>query len=233
MSYETTFRLHGELDKQFVPWTKEKPAHKNIERSKNILLAICMQAPDDSKDSFQLYKHYDKIAWAIAMYVGELKEDWKHWLKESLDREDEYEKKGEVTFLGRCSDTWTEENLEEYFTSSLFRLSIYDTGSPFDDNRDKFVRKEEELSEIINDIEECVTDMMDTEFINRYRDSEDADEEDGYTHHFPEYKEEDDFDVNDESNNVAGDEVPSELIEKLDKLSLDSQKGIEVKIEDL
>lgn len=200
MGYETHFRLKGEIDPKFKFWGNDEPNDIKIKKQKEILVATCMHLPiKGENDEVSLTKQYDKVSFALRLYIAYIVEKWKFFIKERLDNE-----KSEIYFCGwqfsnRDGNAWTEESLEEYFTKNLFQLAIWDVGSPFDENTDRYYKKLEQITGYVDDIEDCVWDLWDRMFIDRYRDSEDAYESDGYSHRFPdETDDEEDNEVEDE-----------------------------------
>lgn len=213
MGYSTTFRLKGELDDKFKTWTTSYK--KSDEKKYKVILdAVCMKAYDgfDSKDTWVLHKIYDKVHSAVQFYVRLLVENWKYCIGKTLK-----EHNNEINFFGweysgdRDCPWESEEDLVDHFTEDLFMLAINESNKPFGGKRneddEEWYEKWEKVNSITRDIDECVVSLMDNQFIDRYRDSEDADEDDGYSHRFPEdvdgEDEEDDSDydlVEDEDN---------------------------------
>ena len=207
MGYETHFRLKGELDKQFTSWMKEVKK-EDINRQKNVLLATCMLTRLSKVDNFELNKVYNSISTAFRMYLNYLVEDWKINLQKRLDYEDEYDKKNEVYFCGwnhsegHDDPTWEDEDdMINYFVPNIFLLAVESAASPFDNDDDTYYRKLEKISEYVNDLDDCVCDMMDSQFISFYRNhTELADESDGYDHKYPEEDESEDDTLNDSTD---------------------------------
>lgn len=189
MGYETTFRLKGKLDDNFKPRWRERPYTCDIEKGKNVLLATCVLSDASDADSAKLNKLYDKVSVAFKIYRSYLVEDWKWCTQNHLEKNN-----NEIYFCGwehadNNNPTWeNEDELDNFFIPRLFLLAAFPCSSPYmeNDKDNTYSNKIERLLEYINDIEDCVNSMMDYQFINRYRDSEDADESDGYNHRFPE-----------------------------------------------
>lgn len=240
MGYSTTFRLKGELDDKFKTWTTSYK--KSDEKKYKVILdAICMRAYDglEGKESWVLYKIYDKVHSAVQIYVRLIVENWKYSINKELK-----EHNNEIKFYGRehASDRdcpWeSEEDLVDHFTESLFMLAINESNKPFGGKRneddEEWYEKWQKVSNITNDIDECVASLMDSLFIDRYRDSEDADEDDGYNHRFPEDVDDEDSDydfVEDEDNEEdENDDVEAERIRKEINKNLDeTAKKLEMK----
>lgn len=182
MGYSTTFRLKGKLDKQFVP-VKNFHDHLEERRYRCILIATCMKPREGNN---VINDAYSEIASAVSTYVWYLKDVWKKSLKERLESS---ENKNEVTFYGwenaNEDNTWTEESLEDYFIENLFLLGVSPCSGRFE-GKDDYHAKMSDVCSYVNDLPDCVDSMMNGLFIERYRDSEDADESDGYSHKFPE-----------------------------------------------
>lgn len=184
MGYSTTFRIKGELDKQFVSNSWVDTSHLAIRKSRMMIISSCLKNWENKES-----QAFDEIWWQVKAYETQLIEKWKKNLVSEIDREDEYTKKGEVDFYGwehaNVDNTWTEESLGDYFSEELFLIALSDGGSRFD-TESNYHKKIEEIVSYVDDIEGCVDSMMDGIFIERYRDSEDADEDDGDKHRFPE-----------------------------------------------
>lgn len=224
MGYSTTFRLKGELDDKFKTWTTSYK--KSDEKKYKVILdAICMRAYDglEGKESWVLYKIYDKVHSAVQIYVRLIVENWKYSINKELK-----EHNNEINFYGweHASDRdcpWeSEEDLVDHFTESLFMLAINESNKPFGGKRneddEEWYEKWQKVSDITNDIDECVVSLMDSLFIDRYRDSEDADEDDGYNHRFPE-------DVDDEEEEETDDD--DEYIDYLNPIDDDKDESNE------
>lgn len=203
MSYNTTFRLKGELDSQFKTWMKSV-TKSELNKYRVVLEGICIlpvEKSENQRGHTYMYKLYSDIYTAVSMYVKYLIENWKIGLKSRIDE------KNEILFCGwRFSDSgsgspWdNEEDLTDFFTEQLFLYVIQPTKGAFDYENSDYDEKLQKVSDTINDIEDSVYEMMDKKFIERYRDSDDAYESDGYRHKFPEEKDEEED--NPEENNA-------------------------------
>ena len=176
MGYYTSFKLKGEIDPEFKSWMKEGPTKSEINRSRTFLIATCMLAGGNvSKDNmFNIDKIYKDVNFRLRFYISELKEDWKNHIAKEIETEGKVALCGWEFSKGSAHDTWTDESIEEHFMHNIFMLAVFDAGTPFDDETDKYNRKYEQVTDIVDEIESCVIDMMDHKFVARYRDSEDA-----------------------------------------------------------
>lgn len=212
MGYETTFRLKGELDTQFKTWM-DKVSQSDLTKYKVVLEGICMlpvSRNEKDRGFFYLYNLYSDIRTAVQMYVKYVSEKWKEDLKDRIDD------KNEIWFCGwEFSDStgnspWEDEDdLTDFFTEQLFLYVIQPTKGAFEHENDDYDEKLQKVSDTINDIEDSVFGMMNHKFIDRYRDSEDAYESDGYRRRFPEEKDDDgeeDEDVKANTEQPAADE---------------------------
>lgn len=245
MGYSTTFRLKGELDDKFKTWTTSYK--KSDEKKYKVILdAVCMKAYDgfESRDAWVLYKIYDKVHNSVQFYVRLIVENWKYCLNKTLK-----EHNNEINFCGwehasdRDSPWESEEDLVDHFTESLFMLAINESNKPFGGKRneddEEWYEKWQKVSDITSDIDECVVSLMDSQFINRYRDSEDADEDDGYNHRFPEDVDDEDDDSDydlvededngDESENENDDAEAERIREEINKNLDEVAKKLEMK----
>lgn len=215
MGYSTTFRLKGELDDKFKTWTTSYK--KSDEKKYKVILdAVCMKAYDgfEGRDTWVLYKIYDKVHSAVQFYVKLLVENWKYCIGKTLK-----EHNNEINFFGweysgdRDCPWESEEDLVDHFTEDLFMLAINESNKPFGGKRneddEEWYEKWEKVNSITRDIDECVVSLMDNQFIDRYRDSEDADEDDGGSHRFPE-------DVDDEDEEETDDEEYIDYVHPID-----------------
>lgn len=195
MGYQTTFRLKKNIDDDFVSWMKEiKP--EELVKAKTILGATCITAIDEYGDKknhiIDKYKIWDAISIAMKQYIYLLREDWKINLKSRINENNE------VSFCGwNYSDghgSLAFESLDVYsafLMEQIFPIAISSTKGRFERDNEDFYEKERQIYEYINVMEEEVWEIMDHDFIKRYRDNEDADEDDGLTHFYPESKKDD------------------------------------------
>ena len=193
MGYQTTFRLKGELDNQFKTWMKSV-TKSELTKYKVVLEGICMlpiEKTDNMRGHTYMYKLYDDINTAVTMYVNYIVESWKIDLKNRIDENNEIWFCGwEFSDSGNDSPWENKEDLVDFFTEQLFLYVIQPTSGAFDYKNDDYYDKLQKVFDNINDIDDSVYDMMNHKFVNRYRDSEDAYESDGYEHRFPEEKDE-------------------------------------------
>lgn len=200
MGYSTTFRLKKELDSEFIPWVKEVKKSE-LDKYKAVLLAVCeLQYKEDLKDrySFSLYTLYDKVYFAVSNYVKLISSAWKIELQAKLNENKE------IDFYGweysKDDSIWeNEEDLISFFTKDLFLDIIKPTSGAFDRDNADYDNKIQQIWDQVNEIEDSVWIMLNHKFIRRYRDNEDADEDDGYNHRFPEkIKENEDLDISEQ-----------------------------------
>lgn len=199
MGYSTTFRLKGELDSKFKGWKSNSSQSSDKDEYKSILEATCLMASlsYDKKESFlssYLHKVYKDVLFALRTYTGLLANEWKVALMDELkENNNEVELYG-WQFSDSGSRAWkSKEDLEEYFAKQLFLLAATPTLGQFDKDNEDYEEKSRQISSYVEDIEECLNECLWQEFVEFYRDnSELADEDDGYSHRFPEHQEEDD-----------------------------------------
>ena len=121
--------------------------------------------------------------------------------------------------------TWeSREDIINLFTRSLFEIAIEPVPSRFESDDSSYSDKIERAYETVSELQDTVTSFMTTEFIKRYRDSDDAWESDGYSHLFPEEVEEEEnekkADVADEEkekNVDVTEDVPEKKEEKVER----------------
>lgn len=192
MSYQTTFRLKKELDSQFKSWMKSV-SQSELTKYKVILEGTCMLPvkEDNSVYSTYLHKCYDLVHSAISMYVKYLSESWKIGLTHRIDENNEIFFCGWQYSNNDVSPWESEDAIIDFYTEELFLYTIQATKGAFDYENTDYQDKLQKVADVVNSIEESVYDMWNQKFVERYRDSEDADESDGYKHKFPEEPEED------------------------------------------
>ena len=197
MGYSTTFRLKGELDNQFKPIRQQKSYtlfSSTPEEYECVLVAIVMKSGiENSKiDVSEIHNIYKNIKMELSSYITYLIDDWKYNTEKILKADN-----NEITFYGwNYSDvdkdfTWeSREDIINSFTRSLFEIAIEPVPSRFESDDSSYSDKIERAYETVSELQDTVTSFMTTEFIKRYRDSDDAWESDGYRHLFPEEIEE-------------------------------------------
>lgn len=207
MGYSTTIRLKGELDSKFKGWGKHS-LPQDRQQYKSVLLATCRLISCDyenNKNSLTAYltKAYKEISFAVTLYVNLIANDWKVSLEEELkNNENKTDLYGWQYSDDYPRSAWEDlDELKSYFTDSLFQAAVYPTNSPYSKEDSEANSKEESLNSYINDIEDCVWECLNTEFIRFYRNHPElADESDGYNRRFPEEKDVDE-DEKEESEN--------------------------------
>lgn len=203
MGYQTTFRLKGELDDQFKTWMKSV-TKSELTKYKVVLEGICMlpvEKNDNMRGHTYMYKLYGDINTAVSMYVEYIIESWKIWIKDRINENNEIYFCGwEYSNSGNNSPWESKEDLVDFFTEQLFLYVIQPTQGAFEYKNDDYYDKLQKVSDSINEIEDSVYGMMNHKFVNRYRDSEDAYESDGYDHRFPEEKDDEDEEIEDPKN---------------------------------
>jgi len=195
MGYQTTFRLKKEIDDNFVSWMdKIKP--EELAKAKTILASTCMTAIDDYSDKkshiIDKYKIWDSISSALKQYLYLLREDWKINLKSRFNENKEVDFYGWNYSDGHGGSAF--DTLDDYSTflmEQIYPIAISSTKGRFEKDNEDFYEKEHQIYEYINEMEDEVWEIMNQEFIKRYRDNEDADEDDGLTHFYPENKKDD------------------------------------------
>lgn len=222
MGYSTTFRLKGELDNQFKPIRQQKSYtlfSSTPEEYECVLVAIVMKSGiENSKiDVSEIHNIYKNIKMELSSYITYLIDDWKYNTEKILKADN-----NEITFYGwNYSDTdnnftWeSREDIINFFTRSLFEIAIEPVPSRFESDDSSYSDKIERAYETVSELQDTVTSFMTTEFIKRYRDSDDAWESDGYTHLFPEEVEEED-------------EVKAEVVEEHTAEITDEEKCVDV-----
>lgn len=229
MGYSTTFRLKGELDNQFKPIRQQKSYtlfSSTPEEYECVLVAIVMKSGiENSKiDVSEIHNIYKNIKMELSSYITYLIDDWKYNTEKILKADN-----NEITFYGwNYSDvdrdfTWeSREDIINSFTRSLFEIAIEPVPSRFESDDSSYSDKIERAYETVSELQDTVTSFMTTEFIKRYRDSDDAWESDGYRHLFPEEVEEEDEEkaevVEEHTAEVADEEkyvdVTEDILEK-------------------
>ena len=222
MGYSTTFRLKGELDNQFKPIRQQKSYtlfSSTPEEYECVLVAIVMKSGiENSKiDVSEIHNIYKNIKMELSSYITYLIDDWKYNTEKILKADN-----NEITFYGwNYSDvdkdfTWeSREDIINSFTRSLFEIAIEPVPSRFESDESSYSDKIERAYETVSELQDTVTSFMTTEFIKRYRDSDDAWESDGYRHLFPEEVEEED-------------EVKAEVVEEHTAEVVDEEKCVDV-----
>lgn len=192
MGYSTTFRLKGELDNQFKPIRQKSYTlfSSTPEEYECVLVAIVMKSGiENSKiDVSEIHNIYKNIKMELSSYVTYLIDDWKYNTENILKSDN-----NEITFCGwNYSDsdygfTWeSKEDIIKSFTRSLFEIAIEPVPSRFESDDSSYSDKIERAYETVSELQDTVSSFMTSEFIKRYRDSDDAWESDGYKHFFPE-----------------------------------------------
>lgn len=192
MGYSTTFRLKGELDNQFKPIRQKSYTlfSSTPEEYECVLVAIVMKSGiENSKvDVSEIHSIYKNIKMELSSYVTYLIDDWKYNTENILKSDN-----NEITFCGwNYSDsdygfTWeSKEDIINLFTRSLFEIAIEPVPSRFESDDSSYSDKIERAYETVSELQDTVSSFMTSEFIKRYRDSDDAWESDGYKHFFPE-----------------------------------------------
>ena len=209
MGYQTTFRLKKGIDGDFVSWMNNV-GKEDLAKAKTIFGATCMTSIDEYSDKksniIDKYKIWDSISSALKQYVYLLREDWK------INLESRINKDNEISFCGwEYSDghDCSFESLEDYMAflmEQIYPIAISRTKGRFEKDNDDFNEKEHQIYEYINEIEDEVWNIMNHIFIERYRNSKDADEDDK-----DEETKEIDSLVNDATNNEIVTKGRSEL----------------------
>lgn len=222
MGYSTTFRLKGELDNQFKPIRQQKSYtlfSSTPEEYECVLVAIVMKSGiENSKiDVSEIHNIYKNIKMELSSYITYLIDDWKYNTEKILKADN-----NEITFYGwNYSDTdnnftWeSREDIINLFTRSLFEIAIEPVPSRFESDDSSYSDKIERAYETVSELQDTVSTFMTTEFIKRYRDSDDAWESDGYKHLFPEEVEEED-------------EAKAEIVEEHTAEITDEEKCVDV-----
>lgn len=180
MSYETTFKLKKELDDEFKSHSLVSNLlfEEYVEQLKNLLIAQCLFDDENiNRDTLSLL--YDKIKLNCTLYVNKLIEYWKISLMNELKEHNETVYFNGWKFSPKAILQSTFQNITEiinYFTKELLFISITKTKTPLDNDNSDYYAKRDKIQEIINDIPSSVFDFWDFKFINRYRNSLDAEE---------------------------------------------------------
>ena len=209
MGYSTTFRLKGELDNQFKPIRQKSYTlfSSTPEEYECVLVAIVMKSGiENSKvDVSEIHNIYKNIKMELSSYVTYLIDDWKYNTENILKSDN-----NEITFCGwNYSDTdygfsWeSKEDIINSFTRSLFEIAIEPVPSRFESDDSSYSDKIERAYETVSELQDTVSSFMTSEFIKRYRDSDDAWESDGYKHFFPEEVEDEEDEDKDEEKTKA------------------------------
>lgn len=192
MGYQTNFRLKGELDSQFKSSYYKDISKKEVQRYKSVLVAICMsELPEDKRTNFfELSAYFDKLYTAVQACVNIYIETWKQNLKDRFEGNEVYFCGWEYSD-GRDVSIWdNEEDLICFYANDLFEILTSPAKSRFDEENDTYCKKLQQISDQVDSLEESVWSLMNQKFINFYRDSDKADESDGYNRKYPEEIEE-------------------------------------------
>lgn len=189
MGYSTTFRLKSEIDEQFQPNKYRDP---NTSRSKSILMAICLHKFVIESKMFGLYTTFGQIYDNLRIALHELICDAEQVSKQKFV----LDKNKEIYFYGwQYSDNDQHlgfDSLEEFekcILDQLFQIVVCSTSTRFDKNHEDFNEKEDQISDILNDIEYEVDEIVTFNFVKYYREHPElADEDDGINHFFPKEK---------------------------------------------
>lgn len=189
MGYSTTFRLKGEIAKQFqIPEYREKNEIE-FDKSKSILNAICLFNYDIPQNRYNLYISLSNVYDNIKIALDEMVRDAEDLAKKKLSLNEN----NEIDFYGwQYSDDNSHmgfDSIDEFkktILDQLFQLVVCHTNSRFDKEHKDFDEKEERVFDILNDIEYEVSEIVDYNFVKYYRaHPELADEDDGINHFFP------------------------------------------------
>ena len=174
MGYGTKFTLKGDLDDKFKSSNYIPLRKGEIEATKTLLVAHCM-CVDNSKSEHYLEAEL-RIEKSLRTYVDYLEEDWKENLERRIKEDGCVHFCGWEHSRGREESAWSDiEDIIGFYFQELFLLAIIRTKSPFEKDTDYYT-KQEKILDILTDLPWNVYDMWDQKFIDRYRDSEDAEE---------------------------------------------------------
>ncbi len=186
MGYSTTFRLKGEIDERFQPNKYRVP---NVSKSMSILTAICLHKFVIETKTFCFYTTFEQIYENLRFALHELICDVEQVVKQNFV----LDKNKEIYFYGwQYSDESsrlgfdTLEEFEKCILDQLFQIVACPTSTRFDKNHEDFNEKEDQISDILNDIEYEVKEIVTFNFVQYYREHPElADEDDGIKHFFP------------------------------------------------
>jgi len=199
MGYSTTIRLKGKLADQFMPCRRGgSPFDK--EMLKTVFLSLCMRESNfENTNQWTLIQLYKELYNSLKDYASYIEEEWKVRTKQSLDDNDNC-----IDFHGwEYSDSRSMENpwestddIVSFYIDNIFKYVTIRHDSPFGEvagsraKSENFYNKYDQINEELNDIELSINSMLDHQFIDYYRDSEFADEDDGDSRRFLEEVEE-------------------------------------------
>ena len=175
MGYGTKFKLKGDLDKEFKSSGYLNHSQSEIDAMEILLIAQCM-CEDNYKCDHYLETE-KRIETTLRMYVTYLEEKWKSDLKDRLAEDGSIRFCGWEHSRGGRNISWnSSDDIVSFYLRELFLIAIIKTQNPLDEDSNYHI-KQQKIFDLLADLPWNVNDMWDQKFIDRYRDSDDAEEE--------------------------------------------------------
>lgn len=169
MSYYTSFKLKGELDKQFQPLYSQHSPTDYIEKYKNVLFAICMEDMHNKRPE-DYFKLYETLSIYTKMFLNILLTEYYLSLQDELKDKD-----NTISFCGwqysrsSLSTLYTDkEDMIAHQVSYLFKTAIIKCDDYWDKDS-TYHNKYSEVIEAIDSIIETTNDFASTSFVEFYR----------------------------------------------------------------
>lgn len=176
MGYGTKFKLKGELDREFKSSGYMNLKQSEIDAMETLLVAQCM-CEDNCKCDHYLEAE-KRIENALRIYVAYLEEKWKRDFEDSLSEDKVVYLCGWEYSRGRHEVAWSSaDDIVSFYLRELFLLAIIKTQDPLEKDSNYYIKRQK-IFDMLADLPWNVNDMWVHKFIDRYRDSDDA-EEDG------------------------------------------------------
>ena len=176
MGYGTKFKLKGELDREFKSSGYMNLKQSEIDAMETLLVAQCM-CEDNYKCDHYLEAE-KRIENTLRVYVSYLEEKWKRDFEDSLSEDKVVYLCGWEYSRGRHEVAWSSaDDIVSFYLRELFLLAIIKTQDPLEKDSNYYIKRQK-IFDMLADLPWNVNDMWVHKFIDRYRDSDDA-EEDG------------------------------------------------------
>lgn len=179
MSYYTSFKLKGELDKQFLPLYSQHSSTDYIEKYKNVLFAICMEDMRNKKPE-DYFKLYETLSIYTKMFLNILLTEYYLYIQDTLKSED-----NTISFCGwqysrsSLSTLYTDkEDMIAHQVSYLFKIAIIKCGDYWAKDS-TYHDKYSEVIEAIDSIVETANDFASASLVEFYREHPELAEEKG------------------------------------------------------
>ena len=176
MGYGTKFKLKGDLDREFKSSRYMNLKQSEIDAMETLLVAQCM-CEDNYKCDHYLEAE-KRIENTLRVYVSYLEEKWKRDFEDSLSEDKVVYLCGWEYSRGRHEVAWSSaDDIVSFYLRELFLLAIIKTQDPLEKDSNYYIKRQK-IFDMLADLPWNVNDMWVHKFIDRYRDSDDA-EEDG------------------------------------------------------